>query len=316
MSMTTRRSSTIRAVIDPQLQPLLDMINAAAQAAPGPASLQERRDGYLALSTLAGPGPELDHVEDRRVPGPAGDIPVRIYRNDGASGIFVYFHGGGFTIGDLNSHDEPCRQIAVQSGATVVSVDYRLAPESPFPAAVDDAWAALAWVDSNRSEIGGSDDAKIVVGGDSAGGNLAAVTALMARDAGVELAAQCLVYPGVRSDDDSPSMTENGVGYVLDAETMDWFMAQYAPDPSDWRASPIRAASHVGVAPALVITAQYDPLRDQGADYAEVLTAAGVPVTYTNYDGMVHVFFQLGPMLEAGARAVSQVAEFARNALA
>lgn len=303
-------------MIDPQLQPLLDMVNSAAQDAPGPASVQERRDGYLALSTVSGPGPELDHVEDRNVPGPGGDIAVRIYRNDGATGIFVFFHGGGFTIGDLESHDEPCRQIAAQAHTTVVAVDYRLAPEAPFPTAVDDAWAALQWFDAHREEIGGSRDAKIVVGGDSAGGNLSAVTALMARDVGLDLAGQCLVYPGVRSDDDSASMTENGAGYILEAETMDWFMEQYAPDHSDWRASPIRAGSHTGVAPALVITAQYDPLRDQGAEYAEILAAAGVPVTYTNYDGMVHVFFQLGPLLEAGARCVSQVAEFAKEALA
>ncbi len=292
------------------------MINAAARDAAVSPSVQERRDGYLALSAVAGPGPDLDHVEDRSVPGPAGDIPVRIYRNDAATGIFVFFHGGGFTIGDLESHDEPCRQIASQAHTTVVAVDYRLAPESPFPAAVDDSWAALTWIADHRAEVGGSGDAKIVVGGDSAGGNLSAVMALMARDAGLALAGQCLVYPGVRSDDDSASMTENGVGYVLDAQTMDWFMEQYAPDHSDWRASPILAATHAGVAPALVITAQYDPLRDQGAEYARVLAAAGVPVTSTNYDGMVHVFFQLGPLLDAGARCVSQVAEFAEAALA
>jgi acetyl esterase len=300
-------------VIDPQLQPLLDAVNGAERSEH--VSLQERRDGYRALSVIAGPGPELDHVEDRSIDGPAGPIPIRVYRNEGAVGVFVFFHGGGFTIGDLDSHDEPCRRIAADAHCTVVSVDYRLAPEAPFPAAVDDAWAAVQWADVHRADLGGGVDAKIVVGGDSAGGNLAAVVALMARDAGLDLAAQCLVYPGTRVDDASPSMTENGVGYILDRETMEWFRAQYAAEPKDWRASPIYADSHVGVAPALVITAQYDPLRDQGADYARVLETAGVPVTYTNYDGMTHVFFQLGPIVEGGARCVAQVSAFAAAAL-
>jgi acetyl esterase len=300
-------------VIDPQLQPLLDAVNGAERSEH--VSLQERRDGYRALSVIAGPGPELDHVEDRSIDGPAGPIPIRVYRNEGAVGVFVFFHGGGFTIGDLDSHDEPCRRIAADAHCTVVSVDYRLAPEAPFPAAVDDAWAAVQWADVHRADLGGGVDAKIVVGGDSAGGNLAAVVALMARDAGLDLAAQCLVYPGTRVDDASPSMTENGVGYILDRETMDWFRAQYAAEPKDWRASPLYADSHVGVAPALVITAQYDPLRDQGADYARVLETAGVPVTYTNYDGMTHVFFQLGPIVEGGARCVAQVSAFAAAAL-
>jgi acetyl esterase len=301
-------------VIDPQLQPLLDAVNGAERS--DSRSLQERRDGYRALSTIAGPGPELDHVEDRSIDGPVGPIPIRVYRNDGAVGVFVFFHGGGFTIGDLDSHDEPCRRIAADAHCTVVSVGYRLAPEAPFPSAVDDAWAAVQWADAHRADLGGDADAKIVVGGDSAGGNLAAVVALMARDAGLDLAAQCLVYPGTRVDDASPSMTENGEGYLLDRETMNWFNAQYAADPKDWRASPIYADSHAGVAPALVITAQYDPLRDQGADYARVLDAAGVPVTYTNYDGMTHVFFQLGPIVEGGARCVAQVSAFAAAALA
>ena len=302
-------------MIDPQLQPLLDAVNSAKRSPSEPASLQDRRDGYLALSVIAGPGPELDHVENRSIGGAAGAIPIRVYRNDGAVGIFVFFHGGGHTIGDLDSHDEPCRRIAADANCTVVSVDYRLAPEAPFPAAVHDAWASVRWADANRAQLGGAPNAKIVVGGDSAGGNLSAVVALMARDAELELAAQCLVYPGTRTDDASASMTENGVGYILDLETMAWFREQYAADPADWRASPIYAESHAGVAPALVITAEYDPLRDQGADYARVLRAAGVPVTYSNYDGMTHVFFQFGPILEGGARCVAQVSAFAASAL-
>lgn len=304
--------------LDPQIKPIVDIVEAAAAAGPPPSTLtvEQRRDGYLALAGFAGKGPDLDEVIDRVVPGPAGDIPVRIYRNRDARGIFVFYHGGGYTIGDLDTHDEVCRQLALESGATLMAVHYRLAPEAPFPAGIDDAWAALQWADAHRGELGGDPDAKIVVGGDSAGGNFSAVMALMARDQGLDLAAQLLVYPGVDLDDDSPSLVENGSGYVLNAETIDWFMRCYAADPEDWRASPLRAESHAGVAPALVITAEYDPIRDQGAKYAEVLRAAGVEVVHTNYEGMVHIFFQLGPIVEAGARAVSQVAEAAREALA
>ena len=175
--------------------------------------------------------------------------------------------------------------------------------------------SAVRWADEHRSELGGSDAAGIVVCGDSAGGNLSAVVALMARDTDLELAAQLLVYPLVDFSDQSPSMTENRSGYILDVETMDWFHDCYAPDPEDWRASPVRARSHAGVAPALVITAEFDPLRDQGSAYAAQLAAAGVEVTHSPYDGMVHTFFQLGPLVDAGARAVTEVADAATAAL-
>ncbi|MCP3909586.1 MAG: alpha/beta hydrolase [Actinomycetia bacterium] len=303
--------------LDPQIKPIVDAVEGAAAAGP-PASelsVEERRAGYLALADFAGGGPPLDEVIDLAIPGPAGDIPVRVYRNAGAQGIFVFYHGGGYTIGDLDSHDQVCRQLALESGSTVMAVHYRLAPENPFPAGIDDAWTALQWADANKTELGGAADAKIVVGGDSAGGNFSAVMALMARDAGLDLAAQLLVYPGVEIDDDSPSMTENGSGYVLTEETMIWFRECYAADAADWRASPIRAGSHAGVAPAVVITAEFDPIRDQGAAYAAKLEAAGVDVTHTNYEGMVHIFFQLGPIVGAGARAVTQVAEAAKKAL-
>jgi acetyl esterase len=304
--------------LDPQLQHIVDAVNGAAASAPPVAeqTVQMLRDGYLALAGFAGAGPELDSVVNTTMPGPAGDIPVRIYANDGAKGIFVFYHGGGCTIGDLDTHDEVCRQLALESGSTLIAVHYRLAPEAPFPGGVDDAWAALQHIDANRGEYGGSADAKIVVGGDSAGGNFSAVMALMARDAGLALAAQLLVYPCVRMDDESPSMAENAEGYVLSRETMDWFGEQYAADPRDWRASPIEAASHAGVAPAVVITAEFDPLRDQGAEYARKLEDAGVDVEHALYEGMVHIFFQLGPIVGKAAQAVSQIAEAAKKALA
>jgi acetyl esterase len=176
-----------RTPLDPQIAPIVEVVESAAASGPPPSeiSVDDHRAGYLALSAFAGAGPAPDHVEDRTIPGPAGQIPVRIYRNEGARGIFVFFHGVGFTIGNLDPHDEVCRQLAVQSGATVMAEHYRLAPLAPFPAGVDDSWAAVQWVDANRVELGGHADAKIVVAGDSAGGNLSAAVALMARDAGL-----------------------------------------------------------------------------------------------------------------------------------
>lgn len=293
-----------------QIQPLLDAINAGAAALTEPQTVAERREGYMGLSTIVGPGPEVDTVTTTEIAG----VPVRIYAPADAVGIFVFYHGGGYTIGDLDSHDQPCRQLAVEAGATIISVDYRLAPEHPFPAGVEDSWAVLSAVAANRSEYGAA-DARIVVGGDSAGGNLSAVMALMARDADLDLAAQLLIYPAVNAADDSPSMTENSTGYILTAETMAWFQEQYAADPTDWRASPLLAGSHADLAPALVITAEFDPLRDQGAAYAATLEENGVSVTHTNYESMVHAFFQLGPICDAGAAAVTQVAAMAREAL-
>lgn len=303
--------------LDPQIAPIVEAVEAAAQAAPPIAeqTVAERRAGYQALAGFAGSGPELDEVRDLLIPGADGDIGARLYRNEGARGIFVFYHGGGYTIGDLDTHDQLCRQLALESETTLISVDYRLAPETPFPGGVMDAWAALQWANSQRQTLGGSPTAGIVIGGDSAGGNFTAVVALMARQAGLELAGQMLIYPAVDMDDDSPSMTENGSGYVLSRETMEWFEQCYAPDRQDWRASPILASSHHGLAPAVIITAQYDPLRDQGRRYADVLTKAGVEVTYSEYPGMVHIFFQLGPVVAAGARAVSQVAQASRDLL-
>ncbi len=298
--------------LDPQIAPLIEASNAAAEHLPSiwDQTVQERREAYQALADFAGAGPSLHRVEDTEIAG----VPCRIYANENPNGILMFVHGGGYVIGDLDTHDQPCRQLALESNATVVAVHYRLAPEHPFPAGIEDAWAVMQALDASRDSYG--PNSKLAVTGDSAGGNFSAVLALMARDAGLDLAAQLLVYPAVDVNDDSPSMTENGVGYLLSTETMRWFNHNYKPEPLDWRASPLLAASHEGVAPALVITAQYDPLRDQGAAYANKLTDAGVEVTYTNYEGMTHAFFQLGPICDAGAKAVTQVAMAAKSALA
>lgn len=292
--------------LDPQIQPIVDAANAAAADRPPLAeqTVDERRLAYDALSRLGRPGPELATVHDLDLDG----VPARRYSNDDARGVLVYFHGGGWTIGDLETHDPVCRQLAVASGATVLSVDYRLGPEDPFPAAVDDAWTSLGWVEAHREEFGA--ETAIVVGGDSAGGNLAAVSALWARDNGVELAGQALVYPSVDMADASPSMTENGEGFLLSAESMGWFAQQYQPDDDDWRASPILAESLANVAPAVVITAGFDPLRDQGQAYAQALQQAGVATELHHYPAMPHVFFQLAAIVDAGQEAVDVVGRF------
>ena len=305
--------------LDPQIQPIVDLINAAAVDAPPMAEQTPlmRRDGYHALLDPVPAGPEMASVAEQTAPGPGGDIAMRIYRptSADADGVIVYFHGGGWVIGDLDTHDAVCRRVAAASAMAVVSVDYRLAPEHPFPAAVEDAWASLRWVADHRRAVTGRADAKIAVCGDSAGGNLAAVTALMARDQpefGVDLAAQLLVYPSVDMRADRyPSQAENGEGYVLTDEGMRWFMTNYLRadgDVDDWRASPILATDLTGLPPALIVTAEFDPLRDQGKAYADALSAAGVDVEHTVYPGMVHIFFQLGPGVDGSTRAVEQVA--------
>lgn len=314
--------------LHPEIQPIVDLVNAGAAEAPPLAEQtpQMRRDGYHGLVAFVPAGPEMETVSDEHVAGQVADIPVRIYspvgREPGAGGVTVFYHGGGWCIGDLDTHDEVCRQIAHQSGSVVVSVDYRLAPEAVFPAAVDDAWDALGWVRTEAARLVGSSEREpasipLAVCGDSAGANLAAVMAVMSRDASLPLAAQLLVYPAVDFRDPSlyPSQSENAEGYVLTREGMDWFESQYEPDVQDWRASVITADSHADLAPALIITAEYDPLRDEGEAYAKVLEAAGVPVSTRRYDGMVHIFFQLGPLVGPAAEAVAQVAVEAKKAL-
>ena len=300
--------------LDQDMQVIVDAVNRAAASAPADPTVAERRQGYLALAGFAGRGPDLDEVEDSTIDGPAGPIPVRLYRNRGAIGLMLFFHGGGYCIGDLDTHDQVCRQLATEADCAVLAVDYRLAPEHPFPAGVEDAWAALVHADARRTELGG-EGSGLVVCGDSAGGNLATVTALMARDAGIAVAGQLLVYPGVKIDDDSPSMSRFGSGYVLERPTMDWFMDSYAADPADWRASPAYAPDHSGLPPTLVVTAEYDPIGDQGRAYAAQLAAAGVDVTHRDVEGVVHIFFQLGPLVAKGAQTVSQTAAFARACL-
>ena len=272
---------------------------------------ESMRARYSALAAQV--GAEMAEVVDRVIPGPDGsDLPIRSYRPYGAGErppVVVYLHGGGWTIGDLQTHDEPCRALAAGTGAVVVSVDYRLAPEHPFPAAVDDAYAAACFVAGNAEDLGVDAD-RLVIAGDSAGGNLAAAVSLLARDrSGPTIALQVLIYPAVDFDFDSgrwPSLEENATGYFLDLETMRWFADCYggtgllAGDPS---AAPIRATDHSGLPPVHVSVAGFDPLRDEGLGYAEALAGAGVPVTLCRHDAQVHGYWHFAPSVESSGAA-------------
>jgi acetyl esterase len=285
--------------LHPQAQTLCDLVNAMGGAGASDDQLQQARDG-LAMLTAGGAGEPavVAHVEDRAVPGPHGDIPIRVYRpsDEPQLPVFVWLHGGGWTLGSVDVHDPITRNLANRAGCIVVSVDYRLAPEHPFPAPLDDSWAALQWVAEHAAELGG-DPARVAVGGDSAGGNLAAVCALLARDAGAPvLALQVLVYPVTDHGFTTGSYRDNGRGYLLDENQMRWFYDCYTrggADPADWRISPLQAPSHEGVAPAIVVTAEFDPLRDEGNAYARALQGADVATDLREYPGMIHAFFGL-----------------------
>lgn len=239
-------------------------------------------------------------TEDVTVAGAEASLPARLYRPEGEGPfpVVVLFHGGGFVIGDIETHDNMSRAICRGAEAIVVSVDYRLAPEHPFPAGVEDAVAATRDLHGRLGELGG--DGRLAVAGDSAGGNLSAVVTQHVPG----LAAQFLIYPTTDGSGDYPSRTENGAGYFLDLDTMVWFMEHYAPDDEDVRFSPVRAESLAGLPPAVVVTAEFDPLRDEGEAYAKALSEAGVPVTTRRYDGLIHGFMDMGSFSEAARAAI------------
>ena len=269
-------------------------------------------------AALRPPAPALPVVGDLNAEGTAGSIPLRLYRpSNGVLPALIYFHGGGWVLGDLDTHDALCRQLAAQAGVVVIAVDYRLAPEHPFPAAVDDCYSATAWIASNAVALG-IDNTRLAVGGDSAGGGLAAVMTLMARRDGPALTFQILVYPVTDLRAESESYSKYADGYLLTRNMMRWYIAQYAPtedDVRDWRASPLLAPSVDGVPPALVITAGLDPLRDEGEAYARRLEEAGVPVDYMCLGGMIHGFLTMGGKIDTANRAVSHIASALRQRL-
>jgi acetyl esterase/lipase len=260
-------------------------------------------------ATLRPPAPPLRDVLDIV----ADSVPVRLYRpSEGVLPAFVFFHGGGWVVGDVETHDVVCRQIAAQANVVVVAADYRLAPEHPFPAAVDDAWNATTWVAAHAAELG-IDAKRIAVGGDSAGGGLAAVVALMARDSQkLRLTSQVLIYPVTDLRAQSESYSTFAEGCFLTRAGMQWYIAQYAPSHQareDWRGSPLLAPWVHGVAPALIIAAEVDPLVDEGAAYVRRLQGARVPVEYHVLHGMIHGFLTMGAKIDAAQHAVSMIAE-------
>ncbi|CCH30733.1 alpha/beta hydrolase [Actinosynnema sp. NPDC047251] len=312
--------------LHPEARAVIDATDAQGGLLPLDGTSPAEMRAAFAKSWQPSPHPEpVDKVEDRTIPGPAGDIPVRVYtpHGDGPFPALVWFHGGGWVIGSLDENDSTCRVLCNAVGMVVVSVDYRLAPEHRYPAAAEDAYAALLWVADHGALIGVDD--RIAVGGESAGGNLAAVVSLMARDHdGPPLSLQLLAAPVTAPPGDRPSYVDYGEGHFLDRESMEWFFTQYPRDPSDLDdpyLAPL-AASHLGGLPsALVMTAEFDPLRDEGEEYAHRLLDAGVPVTLVRYEGQIHGFFallvdQLSISATAHARAAAALrAAFAQEAV-
>ena len=305
--------------LDPQAKALLDAMPPLSDTAElNVATLRAE----VAAGTLApGDAEPVAKVEDRTIPGPAGEVPVRVYTPEGEGPFpaLVYFHGGGFVICNLDTHDGTCRALANAARCVVVSVDYRLAPEHPYPAAADDCYAVTEWVAKNGADLG-IDPSRIAVGGDSAGGNLSAVVALIARDRGAPaLRFQLLIYPVTDCAFGTDSYRDNAEGYFLTQDMMRWFWDQYLPDASqaaDPYASPLRADDLQGLPPALCITAEYDPLRDEGEAYAARLRDAGVASTASRYDGMFHGFFGMSAMIDRAQDAVDEAAAALRAALA
>lgn len=309
-------------MLDPTNKQILDEL--AAMGAPPIHAMApaDARHGDLILAAACQgntPQEQVGRVEDRTIPGPAAEIPIRIYMPKAGSpcGALIYLHGGGWVVGSIEGHDEVCRRLSNDSGALVISVGYRLAPEHKFPAGLEDSYAATAWVAANAATLG-YPAGRIAVGGDSAGGNLSAAIALMARDRGApKLDFQLLIYPAVSASLDWPSVTEFS-GYFVATDDMKWFMNHYLRDTGDATnpyAFPMNAKDLRGLPAALVITAAMDPLRDQGEAYAARLREAGVPAAVSRYEGVTHVFVNMAPRVEAGRKALKEAGAAVRAAL-
>ena len=299
----------------PETQGLLAMLEEAGGPDISEQTPEEARAAIANFAAMQAGAPEPARVEDRNVPGPAGDIPVRVYASEGDNlPVVMYFHGGGWVLGDIDSHDGTCKQLLAELGeAVVVSVHYRLAPEDKYPAAAEDCYAATRWVAENASEIGG-DGARLAVCGDSAGGNLSAVVSQMARDrGGAAIAAQVLHVPVTDHNYSYPSYTENAEGMLLTKASMVWFWDHYLNSDADGQeayASPLKAADLSGLPPALVQTAEYDPLRDEGEAYGAALEAAGTEVSVHRYDGVVHDPFMMFAVIPTGVECLKEAAAF------
>ncbi|MFP3944506.1 MAG: alpha/beta hydrolase [Alphaproteobacteria bacterium] len=307
--------------VNPQIQAFLDQLAQTPAPQLWEMPLQEGRELYRMIARMTDPHDvSIGKVENTWFRGPAGDVAVRIYTPVAAGGSslpgVVFFHGGGFVLGDLDTHDALCRQLANASGCRVMAVDYRRAPEHRFPAAVDDAFAAVKWIDQYANDLG-VDANRIAVAGDSAGGNLAAVVSQMARKSDADIAYQLLIYPTTEAKADTESARRLAEGYFLERRSMDWFYEQYCPecDPADPRLSPLRADDLSGLPPAYVVVAGFDPLHDEGVAYARKMKEAGVEVELVNYPDMIHGFFNMTALTDTAREAVQAAGRALKEAL-
>lgn len=301
-------------LLTPRMAGVLERIHRANRPPFHTLTPREARIAYrMGAEILDLPRAPLPRVQDLEVAG----CPARLYApNQARLPVMLYLHGGGFTIGDLETHDSLCRQLALRSGAAVLALDYRLAPEHRFPAAVDDAWAALAWLHDHAQSLG-LDGSRLAVGGDSAGGTLAAATAFFARDRGLPLALQLLITPGTASAPTSASHRFFANGFLLEATGIAWFFDHYIDRAQrhDWRFAPLEADDHSGLAPACVVLAECDPLVDEGVAYADTLRAAGVNVQLELYRGVTHDFIKMGRQVPEALTALNACAEALKNHL-
>lgn len=305
--------------VDNDTQAVLDLLTKLG--APEFSALSVEQARSMSLAPPPAVPTAVHHIENREVQGSQCSIPIRIYHPEPASatrGVLVYFHGGGWVIGNLDSHDETCRRLCVGSGSMVVSVDYRLAPETRYPGAMIDCYDVVTWVANEAGSLG-IETHHIAVGGDSAGGNLAAAVALRARDLkGPPICFQLLVYPVTDANFTTRSYTDNASGYLLTRSGMQWFWDHYVPTPADRKeayAAPAQARDLTGLPPALVLTAEFDPLRDEGEAYAHALRAAGVDVSMTRYDGVIHGFFGMHATVTKAGIAIDQATRALRQHL-
>jgi acetyl esterase len=307
--------------LDPQIAALLEAGKAAPQTHTLP--VDAARTQYEARIAVMAPPAAVARVEERVMDGPGGPLRIRVYTPQGTGPfpLLVFFHGSGFVLCSLDTHDGICRNLCAGAGCVVASVDYRLAPEHPFPAAPDDCLAATRWCAEHAASMG-ADPGRIIVGGDSAGGNLAAVTAIRVRDeGGPRLMGQLLLYPVTDWHSPGwPSMAENAEGYGLTRATMEWFWGHYLADPATQaghhHAAPLRAGSLAGLPPALVTTAEYDPLRDEGEAYADALRAAGVTVAASRWLGMNHGFYFWAGKVDKATAGIAEATGWLREAFA
>jgi acetyl esterase len=307
--------------VDPQIQIVLDLVKKAAYPDYGMLDPVTARQQFEQTAPILDARPVAVHrVEDLTLAGPGGSLLVRCYTpraSDQPLPMLLWFHGGGFVIGSVNSYDAICRQLCLQADCMVLSVDYRLAPEHPFPAAVEDCFAALNWAVVQGAALGG-DPKRIALAGDSAGGNLATVCSILARDAGgPELALQCLIYPCTAAEPETASHHRFAEGYILSRQSIQWFYRHYLAHPdgrNDYRYAPLLADDLSGLAPTLLILADHDPLYDEGRAYGERLQAAGNQIEIVDYPGMVHAFYSMSNAVDAAKDALARSARALRTA--